>query len=36
MDDVIDALYTHGDKTIITDDIKKSLDGYYAQWGAKR
>ena len=36
MDDVIDALYTHGDKTIITDDIKKSLDGYYARWGAKR
>ena len=36
MDDVIDALYTHGDKTIITDDIKKSLDDYYAQWGAKR
>ena len=36
MDDVIDALYTHGDKTIITDDIKKSLDGYSARWGAKR
>ena len=36
MNDVIDALYTHGDKTIITDDIKKSLDGYYARWGAKR
>ena len=36
MDDIIDALYTHGDKTIITDDIKKSLDGYYARWGAKR
>ena len=35
MDDVIDALYTHGDRTIITDDIKKSLDDYYARWGAK-
>ena len=36
MVDVIDALYTHGDKTVITDDIKKSLDDYYARWGAKR
>ena len=36
MDDIIDALYTHGDKTVITEDIKKSLDDYYAEWGAKR
>ena len=36
MDDIIDALYTHGDKTVITEGIKKSLDDYYAEWGAKR
>ena len=34
MDDVIEALYTNGDKTVITDELKKQLDDYYAQWGA--
>ena len=34
MDDVIDALYTNGDKSVITDELKKQLDDYYAQWGA--
>ena len=35
MSDVVDALYTHGDKNIITDEIKAELDKYYAQYGAK-
>lgn len=35
MDDVIEALYTNGDKKVITDDIKKEIDDYYAQWGCK-
>lgn len=35
MDDVIDCLYTHGDKTIITDKIKKEIDAYYEKYGAK-
>ena len=35
MSEVIEALYTSGDKSIITDEIKKELDNYYAQWGAK-
>ena len=35
MDEVIDVLYTNGDKTVITDDIKKEIDSYYAEWGAK-
>ena len=35
MNDVMSALYTEGDKTVITDDIKKELDVYYSQWGAK-
>lgn len=34
MKDVIDTLYTHGDKTVITDDIKALLDEYYREWGA--
>lgn len=33
MKDVINTLYTNGDKTIITDSIKKALDEYYRQWG---
>lgn len=36
MDDVIQALYTEGDKTLITQEIKNQLDEYYAQWGAKK
>jgi len=35
MDEVIEHLYTEGDKSIITDEIKAKLDEYYAQWGAK-
>ena len=35
MADVMDALYTNGDKSIITEEIKAKLDEYYAQWGAK-
>ena len=34
MQDVICALYTEGDKKIITEDIKKELDAYYKIWGA--
>ena len=34
MDDVMDALYTNGDRSVITEQIKKELDAYYAQWGA--
>lgn len=33
MADVIDALYTYGDKTLITDEIKAALDDYYKKWG---
>ena len=36
MSEVIESLYTNGDKTVITDDLKKQLDEYYAQWGAKK
>ena len=35
MADVTDALYTHGDKSVITDEIKSELDKYYEQYGAK-
>ncbi|WP_191016231.1 orotate phosphoribosyltransferase [Treponema zioleckii] len=35
MSDVIDALYTNGDKKIITDEIKTQIDAYYKQYGAK-
>lgn len=35
MDDVMDALYTNGDRKIITDEIKSQLDEYYNQWGCK-
>lgn len=34
MSEVVDALYTNGDKTIITDEIKAELDKYYEEWGA--
>lgn len=36
MDDVIEALYTKGDKKVITEDIKQQLDAYYAQWGCEK
>ena len=35
MNDVIDALYTNGNKTVITDDLMKQIDAYYKQWGCK-
>ena len=35
MKDVIDSLYTNGDKKIITDEIKKEIDAYYEIYGAK-
>lgn len=33
MSDVVDALYTNGDRKVITDEIKKELDAYYSEWG---
>lgn len=35
MSEVIDALYTNGDKSVITDEIKAELDKYYEEWGSK-
>lgn len=35
MDEVMDALYTNGNKKVITEELKKQLDEYYAQWGVK-
>ena len=35
MSDVVDVLYTNGDKSVITDEIKAEIDNYYSQWGAK-
>ncbi len=35
MADVVEYLYTDGDKRIITDEIKKEIDEYYSDWGAK-
>lgn len=35
MSDVVDVLYTNGDKAVITDEIKAEIDNYYSQWGAK-
>lgn len=35
MDDVVEALYTNGDKSVITEEIKKEIDAYYAEWGCK-
>lgn len=35
MNDVIEYLYTNGDKKIITDEIKKEMDSYYSLYGAK-
>ena len=36
MDDVVDALYTNGDKKYITDEIKVQIDEYYKQYGAEK
>lgn len=35
MADVVEFLYTDGDKRIITDEIKKEIDEYYSEWGEK-
>ena len=35
MSDVVDALYTDGDKKIITDEIKAEIDKYYEIYGAR-
>lgn len=35
MADVIDVLYTNGDRKIITDSIKKEIDAYYKEYGAQ-
>lgn len=35
MEEVVDALYTNGDKTIITEEIKQAIDKYYEEFGAK-
>ena len=35
MADVIEHLYTDGDKRLITDEIKREIDAYYEQYGAK-
>ena len=36
MSDVMEALYTNGDKSVITDEIKTQLDAYYEQWGCEK
>ena len=36
MSDVIEALYTNGDKKVITEDIKTQLDAYYKEWGCEK
>src|SRR5574344_1854689 len=36
MQDVIEALYIPGKNGVITDEIKKELDAYYAEWGEKK
>lgn len=35
MADVVDTLYTNGDRKYITDELKKEIDAYYDEWGAK-
>ena len=34
MKDVVDALYTNGDKTYITDELKEEIDDYCSEYGA--
>ena len=36
MADVVEALYTNGDKKLITDEIKAEIDKYYGIYGAKK
>lgn len=35
MAEVVEALYVPGGNGVITDDLKKDIDAYYAEWGAK-
>ena len=35
MADVVDALYTNGDKSVITEEIKDEIVKYYEQYGAE-
>jgi len=35
MKDVVEYLYLPDNKGLITDELKKEIDDYYAQWGAK-
>ncbi|WP_296322878.1 orotate phosphoribosyltransferase [Treponema sp. UBA3813] len=35
MSEVVDALYTNGDKKLITDEIKAEIDKYYETYGAR-
>ncbi len=35
MKDVVDSLYTNGDRKIITEEIKGEIDKYYSVYGAK-
>lgn len=35
MKDVIDTLYSNGDRKIITEEIKEKLDAYYREYGAR-
>ncbi len=35
MKEVVDVLYKSDGSGIITDDLKKALDSYYREWGAK-
>ena len=35
MADVVEALYTNGDKKLITEEIKAEIDKYYETYGAK-
>jgi len=36
MQEVVDALYTNGDRTVITDELKTEIDAYYKEWGARQ
>ncbi len=35
MEEVVEVLYTKGDKTVITDELKAQIDAYYKEWGCR-
>ncbi|MCR5219249.1 orotate phosphoribosyltransferase [Treponema sp.] len=35
MEEVVESLYQPGKDGVITDQLKKEIDSYYAEWGAK-